>query len=48
MKKRRDIVEEIEDELNADIYSAVLLANNTDEELLNALDEGFSKAYTGT
>jgi hypothetical protein len=45
MRKGRDIIKEIEEDLNQDIYSEIILANHSEEDLImSGLDLGYLSA----
>ena len=45
MKKTRDIIQEIEDDLNQDIYSDYVLEEYSENDMITPGEEGFMKGY---
>ncbi len=45
MKKPKNILEEIEQELNQDIYNEVMIENYIEEDIINPGEAGFMIGY---
>ena len=47
MKKPKNILEEIEQELSQDIYNEVMIENYTDDDIISPAEAGFMIGYLG-
>ena len=47
MKKPKNILEEIEQELSQDIYSEVMIENYTEDDIISPGEAGFMIGYLG-